>query len=143
MTDALEIMAGTGVFYGVGKGLQGAKRGGKRQHSRAQTAREAKRVAKEAELKTPQEIQKYLDSLDEYGEPASALQKMRADIKAWIRDKARRRAGGEDLDQGTVDKLKDLVGEEGKYKGTDIEPLGDPDYERMVRSLEESRGERR
>src|SRR6056297_2101125 len=130
LTDALEILAGGALFSGATRGRKAYVK-----------SRSAKLT--DSRIKKQQRAaQKYLDTLDEFGDPIEAVKKARFDIRSWVDGIVQRFKKDGEISPEAAQKINEMFGEEGKYKGTDIEPLGDPDYERMVRSLEESRGKR-
>src|SRR6056297_1276549 len=131
LTDALEILAGGALFSGATRGRKAYVK-----------SRSAKLT--DSRIKKQQRAaQKYLDTLDEFGDPIEAVKKARFDIRSWVDGIVQRFKKDGEISPEAAQKINEMFGEEGKYKGTDIEPLGDPDYERMMGSLEESRGERR
>src|SRR6056297_2281335 len=130
LTDALEIVAGWALFSGATRGRKAYVK-----------SRNAKLT--DSRIKKQQRAaQKYLDTLDEFGDPIEAVKKARFDIRSWVDGIVQRFKKDGEISPEAAQKINEMFGEEGNYKGTDIEPLGDHDYERMVRSLEESRGER-
>src|SRR6056297_402997 len=130
LTDALEILAGGALFSGATRGRKAYVK-----------SRNAKLT--DSRIKKQQRAaQKYLDTLDEFGDPIEAVKKARFDIRSWVDGIVQRFKKDGEISPEAAQKINEMFGEEGKYKETDIEPLGDPDYERMMRSLEESRGKR-